>query len=293
MKGKVWQVSALLAVLLAAGWLLAAAGPFVARAQNADDTVSSDRTISTSGTGQVSVTPDTVIVSLGVQTEDADAGAAASQNAAQMDGVITALEDGGVATKDIRTQVVRLSPRYAQPTPQPGGTEAGPPEIVGFTATQIVDVTIRQIDSAPSVIDNAVQAGANLIQGIDFQVANPGTAYDEARTAAWEDAMHKAQQLADLSGSTLGMVMTINEYSRTASPVAERVLGAGGGAAVPIQPGSQMIEVDVQVTWLLSGGTAPAMATPTATPTTAATATPTMAATATPTATPTTSGGGS
>ena len=130
MKGKVWQVSALLAVLLAAGWLLAAPGPFVARAQDADDTVSSDRTISTSGTGQVSVTPDTVIVSLGVQTEDADAGAAASQTAAQMDGVITALEDGGVATKDIRTQVVRLSPRYAQPTPQPGGTEAGPPESI-------------------------------------------------------------------------------------------------------------------------------------------------------------------
>lgn len=269
MKRKVWQIATIVAVLLAGGWLLAAPGPFVARAQGADEATVPTRMVSTSGTGQVSVTPDIVVVSLGVQTEAADAGTAASQNATEMDGVITALEDAGVAAKDIRTQVVQLVPREQQPTS--GTTQQGPPEIIGFTATQIVDVTIRDIGSAPDIIDNAVQAGANVIQGIEFDVSNPGTLIDQARQAAWDDAMHKAQQLAELSNSGLGMVLTINETSRTPSPITQTVLGAGGTAAIPIQPGTQMIEVDVQVTWLLTVVTA----SPTATPTPAPTTTPT------------------
>jgi hypothetical protein len=34
--------------------------------------------------------------------------------------------------------------------------------------------------------------------------------------------------------------------------VTERVLGAGAAAAVPIEPGTQLIEIDLQVTWLLT-----------------------------------------
>jgi uncharacterized protein YggE len=272
MKRKLWQIATLVAVLLAAGWLLAGPARSVAGAQDAEGTAVPTRMVSTSGTGQVSVTPDIVVISLGVQTEAADAGTAASENATQMDGVITALEDAGVAAKDIRTQVVRLVPREQQPSS--GTTQEGPPEIAGFTATQIVDVTIHDISSAAEIIDNAVQAGANVIQGIQFDVSSPGTRIDQARQAAWDDAMHKAQQLAELSGSTLGMVLTINETSRTPRPITETVLGAGGAAAIPIQAGTQTIEVDLQVTWLLTGGTALSMATPTATPTTAATATP-------------------
>jgi len=287
MEHKLWQAVTIIAVLLVGGWLLAAPGTFVARAQGADETsaASANRTISVSGTGQASATPDTAVVTLGVEMQAADAGTAVSENNTQMEAVLQALEDGGVAQKDIQSQVIRLTPQYQQPSSSTGSTQ-GPAELVGFIATDIVQVTVRQIDSLADLIDSAVQAGANQIQGISLEISDPGNLFDQARQAAWEDAMHKAQQLAGLSSSGLGMVLTINETSRTPSPVIESVLGAGGVAAVPVQPGTEMVEVDLQVTWLLTAVTA--MPSPTPTPATSATATPTAA----PTATPTTSNGG-
>jgi uncharacterized protein YggE len=256
MKHKLWQVVTIVAVLLAASWLLSAPGPSVAQAQEEDDAASPSRTISVSGSGQVSATPDIAVVSLGVQTEATEAGTAISENNTQMEAVITALEDAGVAQKDIQTQVIQLTPRYQQPSSQTGSSQQGPPELVGYTATNIVQVTVRKIDSLGDLLDSAVQAGANQIQGIGFEVENPATLVDQAREAAWADALHKAQQLAELSNSGLGMVLTISESSRTPTPIIERALGGGViAAAVPVQAGTQTIEVDLQATWLLTSTT--------------------------------------
>jgi uncharacterized protein YggE len=187
-----------------------------------------------------------------VQVQAKEAADALSQNSEQMQAVIEALEEAGVESDDIQTQVIRLSPRYEQPTPQTGpAQQQGPPELVGFVATNIAEVTVRDIEDLGSLLDAAIQAGGNQIQGIRFEVEEPADLFDQAREAAWEDAMHKAEQLADLSDSTLGMVLTINESSRTPRPVTERVLGAGAAAA-PIEPGTQLIEIDLQVTWLLT-----------------------------------------
>jgi uncharacterized protein YggE len=252
-KRKLWQITTLIAILLAAGWLLAAPGPSIAQAQDEEDTASPSRTISVSGTGQVSATPDLAVVSLGVQTQAEEASTAVSENNAQMQDVISALEDADVAQDDIQTQVIRLSPRYQQPSPQSGSTQQGPPELVGYTATNIVQVTVRELDSLGDILDSAVQAGANQIQGISFEVSDPSDLVDQAREAAWTDAAHKAQQLAELSDSGLGMVLTISETSRAPTPIIERAVGGvAAAAAVPVQPGTQTIEVDLQVTWLLT-----------------------------------------
>ena len=42
------------------------------------------------------------------------------------------------------------------------------------------------------------------MQGIRFEVSNPGERLSQARMAAWQDAQNKAQQLADLAGASLG-----------------------------------------------------------------------------------------
>lgn len=257
MKGKSWRILTVVAVLLAASWLLAAPTPAVVRAQDAgDDTDESSlrRTVSVSGTGQVSATPDLAIFSLGVQTQAEEASAALAQNSEQMQAVIDTLKEAGVASEDIQTQVIQLSPRYEQPTPQTGAQQ-GPPELVGFVASNIVEVTVRELDSLGDLLDTAIQAGGNQIQGIRFQVSDPANLYDLAREAAWEDAMHKAEQLAELSNSTLGMVLTINESSRTPRPVMESAVRTSAAAAVPIEPGTQTIEIDLQVTWLLTAPT--------------------------------------
>ncbi|MFN2165961.1 MAG: SIMPL domain-containing protein, partial [Anaerolineae bacterium] len=65
------------------------------------------------------------------------------------------------------------------------------------------------------------------------------------------DAQHKAEHLAGLAELELGEVLTINESGTGPQPVVERALMADTAAAVPIEPGSQTIEVDLQITWSL------------------------------------------
>jgi uncharacterized protein YggE len=65
------------------------------------------------------------------------------------------------------------------------------------------------------------------------------------------DAEHKAEQLVELAGAESGDVLTIDESSRIPRPDVEQAVGGAAEAAVPIQPGTQSIEVDIQVTWLL------------------------------------------
>jgi uncharacterized protein YggE len=209
-----------------------------------DDSV--QRTVSVTGTGQISAQPDTAVVTLGVQTEAEEAATALTENSRQMQALVDVLKDADIAAEDIQTQVVRLHPRYEE---RPSDEDQR--ELVGYTATNIVEVQMRDLDAVGEVLDAAVQAGGNRIEGIRFEVSDPATYLDQAREAAWSDAQHKAEHLASLADVELGEVLTINESGRGPQPVIERAVMADTAAAVPIEPGSQTIEVDLQITWTL------------------------------------------
>lgn len=245
----------LLALLLIGTLLLAPASVALAQTQPPTPTDMS-RTVSVSGTGQSSTTPDAAILTLGVETQAPDAGAALSQNNEQMAALIETFTGNAVAAEDIQTQAVRLQPQYAQPGVQPEIQPAQPPtgtvsaEITGYIATNTVKVTVRDLTTVGQLLDAAVQAGSNQIYGIDFTVSDPTAALDEARAAAWADAQHKAEQLAELAGATLGEVMSINEFSQTPIPLAQSS-AMGAADMVPIQPGLQQLQVNVQISWQL------------------------------------------
>lgn len=183
---------------------------------------------------------------LGVQTVAETPGAALTQNSQQTQALITALRAANVAAADIQTQAVQLYPvfddRVAQTVTQTQQTS--------YRAVNIVQVRVRSLDSLSTLLDVAVGAGTNIIDQVSLQVSDPTAALTAARQQAFADARAKAQQLAALAGAQLGEVITISEGSSFPSPV-----GLGGGAiekaAVPIEPGTQSIQVDLQVTWRL------------------------------------------
>jgi len=241
-----------------------------------------ERTVTVTGTGSVSATPNLALVTLGVETDAAQAATALSQNNQQIQAVVTAVTNAGVAAADVQTRVVQLPPRYAQPEATTGQVPTPPTsrgQVVGYTALNMVEVRVRNVSQLGSLIDAAVTAGANRVEGINFQVENPTNLLTQARQAAWNDALNTARQLATLAGSGLGQVMTITESTTGPIPVATDLRQGG---AVPISPGSVNVETTVRVTWLLSGTAA--------TPPAGATVTPTRTLSLTPLATMTVSG---
>src|SRR6188472_30903 len=147
------QRMGLLAVGALAGVLAAViAGPALQPARASDSTDDPQHTISVEGTGTVKAKPDVADVSVGVAIQRDRAGDASIEAANEMAKVIQSLLDSGIAEDDIQTTQLSLEPVYDY--------DSDPATIVGYQATNIVSVTIRDLETVGSTIDAAVDAGA-------------------------------------------------------------------------------------------------------------------------------------
>src|SRR6266513_5564198 len=129
-----------------------------ARAQTPAAPVSSIRV---TGDAKVTVRPDRVLIDIGVSTRAAQSQEAASQCARQVDAVLAAVRKATGAAV-LKTISYTLNPTYQY---HPQGEE---PTITGYSALNVVQVTLDDLARIGTVIDSATQAGANHVQGIQF-----------------------------------------------------------------------------------------------------------------------------
>jgi len=197
-----------------------------------------------SGTGEVTVTPDLAVLTLGVEAQETTVQAAQSEAADAMNAVMDALKSNGVADNDIQTQWYSISPvtKWDDKTSEQITT--------GYSVTNTVTAKLRDISKAGTIIDAVTDAGGNLtrINGITFTVDNSTAYYSQAREKAMQDAAAKAQQLATLAGVTLGKVIYISESgSYIPEPVPLSASAAGASVSTPISPGELDISLTIQV----------------------------------------------
>ncbi|HUH97809.1 MAG TPA: SIMPL domain-containing protein [Anaerolineales bacterium] len=209
------------------------------------------RTLSVTGTGMVYLTPDVAYINIGVHTEMPTASDAVSANNDQTHQVVTALQNSGVDAKDIRTTNFSIYPntQYDPQTGKPGTTT--------YVVDNTVYVTVHQLDKLGDLLDATVQAGANSVNSIQFDVFDKTSAIKQARDQAVKDAQTQAQELASASGVTLGNVQSISFTNNIPQPVMD-VYGKGGGglaaapaAPVPINTGQLTLSVTVDMTYEL------------------------------------------
>lgn len=238
-----------LAAGLAGGLLVAAvAGPALTprSALATDPAAPTEHTISVSGIGRVVISPDTADLRLGVTTTAKTVTAARDANAPAMAAVIAGLKKLGIADRDIQTTTLSLSPVYDYPT------NGSAPRLTGYSLTNSIAVTIRNLDIVDDAIDGAMAAGATTLDGIAFRVADQAAAEQQARSAAMAEAKAKAGALASAAGVSITGVASISE---TVSPIPYPVYGGAGialrDAATPIQPGSSEVSVTVSVVYVI------------------------------------------
>ena len=206
------------------------------------------RTLSVSGNGQVFLTPDIAYIYVGVHTEAPNAAEAVADNTTQTQALISAIEDFGIDPKDIRTSNFSIWPmdRFDPATGAPTGEKV-------YAADNTVYVTVRDLATLGDLLDTAVQAGANTVNSVQFDVENKDEGLKEARVDAMNNAKSQAQELADAAGLTLGEIQSIS-FVDNQFPIFDGKGGGGGfaaeaQAAVPIQPGQLSFTVTVNVTY--------------------------------------------
>lgn len=213
--------------------------------------------------------PDLALFSAGVVTQARTAGEALGANAQRMEAVITAVKRAGIAERDIQTSTLTLQPQYYQPPPEPyPRREAAPvatpqepqaPRIVGYEARNTVQVRVRRLTDMGRVIDALVAAGANQVDGPTFTVEEPEPALEEARTAAMQNALKRAELYAGAAGLRVGRILSISEQGGY-FPVMEQIVVTGyrGGPAAPppppspFQPGELSLGVNLSVQFALT-----------------------------------------
>ena len=204
------------------------------------------RTLSVAGTGDANLEPDIAYIYIGVHTEKLTAAEAVAENTTQTETVIQAIKDFGIDAKDIRTMNFSIWPMDKY-DPQSGIATGEKTYAVDNT----VYVTVRELDTLGDLLDTVIQAGANTVNNIQFDVADKDEALKAARADAVKDAQAKAQELAEASGLALGEIQTIGFSDSVPYPVFDGRGGGGGAAeaAVPIQPGQLTFTVVVNATY--------------------------------------------
>lgn len=198
---------------LALGTALAGAQPALAQQTGPVPAIEAGHTLLTvSAQGSSTRTPDMAGYTAGVTTQGVTASEALSANSTQMNKVIAALKQAGIADRDIQTSNLSLNPVYAQPKRLPDGNyEDGPQRIVGYQATNTVSVRQRKLDGMGKVIDALVKAGANQVNGPNFMLAEPDAAQDEARVQAMKQARARADLYAKAAGLRVARIVSISE----------------------------------------------------------------------------------
>ncbi len=225
--------------LLVLGTLLTACGPSTITVQPQPPV----RTITVTGTGLVTLTPDIAYIYIGVQTQDASATVAMNDNNTRAAAIIAAIKNFGIADKDIQTTNFSI---YPQQQYDNNGNITGILYIVNNT----VYVTVRDLTKLGDMLDATVQAGANSINSITFDVADKSAALSEARLAAVADARKQADELVGATGVKLGEVQTISYYDSTPSPIYVSARAEmANSMSVPVQAGSMQITTTVTIVY--------------------------------------------
>jgi uncharacterized protein len=219
------------------------------------------RSINVSGTAVVNVTPDRVLIQLGVQSNGTTPKKVEAANSTTINRVIRALKKEGVEEKDIVTDRYVIQPIYE---------DYDSLSIKGYRIYNMVAITLRDISKVNKVIIAALNAGANQVVNVEFYLSNLRKYRDQARELAMTAAREKAQDLASAAGTETGCVMNINEntwsyfsggwYSQNRDLWAQNVVqnispaGGDGGALTdsgPVNLGQISVRAEVGATFSL------------------------------------------
>jgi len=203
--------------------------------------------ITVSGTGDVTGTPNQLVLSMGVQVNSSSVGSALSGANQAVRAVTGALERSGVRAAGIQTADLYIQPSYQ------GNSQVA----TGYDVSESLTATLNNLGAAGAQIQAAARAGGNAttVDGVSLNLSDTGALLASARARAVADARAKATQYARAAGRRLGPMISVTEQTAPGPfPffAANAAAASGKAASVPISPGSQKLSVTVTVVYAMS-----------------------------------------
>ena len=205
------------------------------------------RTLRVTGEGKARTAPDVAVVTLGISIFDASLARAtreANERARRMLDVF----HPAVASADIHTVRYSVQVQYAR-LDKPDDL----PRIAGYRVENVVQVKVRDLARVGALLDAAVAAGANEVQGLEFLKDDLGPEESRARTEAVKAARAKAEEMAKAAGVELGELMDLSEGVRGPAPrpLMARAMALAPTSAPPVEAGELEITAQVEAVYAI------------------------------------------
>ena len=159
--------------------------------------------IAVNGTGEVRVSADTAVISLGVNARDKDVLKAQQKVNEIIAAIRAALTDKGIKEENINTDFINIYPLYDYSGDQE--------RLSAYNASSTLAIRVTDMESVGTLIDVCFAAGANTLNGISFSASDTENAKTEAMKKAGADAKNKADILAEASGLRITGIEMITE----------------------------------------------------------------------------------
>lgn len=181
--------------------MLTLAGCAAPPAQTLEIVQEKERSIVVSGSGEVMVTPDKAQFVVGILSQDKKLESAKEANDEIARKVLAVLKQHDIAAEDIKTDFLYIQPKssdYAS-------------AIYAYSVSKSIKVIVRDLNDLESIISDVLDAGANRLYGLSFEVTDVEKYEQEARTKAIQAAKEKAVAMAGDLGQEIGEPIYISE----------------------------------------------------------------------------------
>lgn len=206
--------------------------------------------ISVSGHGEVAARPDSARLSFAAVARHENAAEAQAQVNRAMSRAMDAVRKLGVAPEALSTTGISLSPVY----PDPRSEAARRGQIIAFQASNRLEVRLEGTARLGEVIDAAVGAGANTVEGVTLTLSDDSRERQEALRRAVVDARAKADAIAAATGVRLDSLEQVVEQGvGVYAPTLQRAMVAEA-AGTPVATGQVRVEANVHVVYRIAQG---------------------------------------
>lgn len=197
-------------------------------------------TINVQGDSEINVDPDEAEVWIGASFIKDTAEEAQNEVNTVINDVVDGLRYKGITEDNMETTQLSLYEDYTW--------DDGTRESIGWRATQTLKVKTTDLTKVGTIVDVAVDNGANQINNINFQLseAKEQEYKKQALTEAAKNAKDKAETIAESLGVKLGSIKTVSESNYYFAPYRYALAEASGDAAV--KEAATILPSDVTVT---------------------------------------------
>lgn len=208
--------------------------------------------ISVYGLGNIHITPDLAVLSIGVESRNLQVTHAKLEASNPMNRMVRVLKNGNIPNQDMMTQNFNISPQYNRVERFAADRSRYTEQVlIGYVVTSETTVRIKELTSFGRMVDDLSEATGkpDRIKGIRFTVENPEPYLVKARVLAMKNAIAKANQFASSAQVNLGDPVYIGENNAsTLIPQTSRTeFGMVAMDSMPILPGEIEVSVEVHV----------------------------------------------